>query len=662
MRVLLTRPREDAEPLAERLGGIGIETVVEPLLAIEIDRAAVVELDGVQAVLATSANGVRALAALSPRRDVPVLAVGDATAAAAQDAGFRHVESASGDVEALAALTLARCKPDRGPLLHVAGSHLAGDLGRLVGAGGLAYRRAVLYAARPAARLSAATAAALKAGELDGVLFFSPRTADTFVTLVREARLAKACRTLAAFCLSDAVAERAKAVAWRRVLVASRPDLDSLLRLLTDGTQGPWGTMTDTPKRPDETADADRSEAAAQDAAGTDAVADETPSAEEAAPPTDAAEPATPAAARPAVTRAGVIPLAVLSTLLLLAVIGGVLYAAWPFWSPYVERYVQAIRPDVGPDPRIDELAGRVAALEGAPADQAAGDVLAELERTRADIGQQVAALLGRVDSLEKGLEGVRAMVKATALPGQAADARKSLDELTERIARLEESDAAARLQAGLENLDAETDRLSLSVADVVRRMEGLEEERSLAAGASASVRALVLAAGQLREALRTSAPFEDELAALGKTVGDEPDLVQLIAELTPHAATGIPVLATLNDRFQAAARQAVAAGRQAEGDGWLAAAANRLASLVTVRRTEVVEGEDTVDAAIARAEAAMRGGDLVAAVRAVEGLEGGAAGAMADWLAQARARILAERAMAVLHVHAVSLIAPAGK
>lgn len=657
MRVLLTRPLEDAEPLAMRLYGIGIETVIEPLLAIEIDRAATVDLDGVQAILATSANGVRALAAVSPRRDLPVLAVGEATAATARDAGFRHVDAAAGDVAALAALALAVCKPEHGALLHVAGSHLAGDLQGMIEAGGLAYRRAVLYAARPAERLSAETAAAIKAGKIDGILFFSPRTAETFVTLIRKAHLARACRGLTAFCLSAAVAERARALAWRRVLVASRPELDSLLRLLTDGTQGPWGTMTDTPKTPAEPADAKPVEVAAEDAA-TAADVPEPPPAEEPAVPAAERRPAAP---RPA-SRASLIPLAVLSSLLLLAIIGGVVYAAWPFWSPYVVRYVQSIRPNAPPDPRFGDLAGRVAALEEAPKDEAAaGDAVAELERARAQIGDQIAALLERVNGLEKGLEGVRSMVKATGLPSQAADARKSLDELSERIAKLEQTEAATRLNEGLERFEAEKNRLTRSLADITGRLEGLEE-RSQAVGASPSVRALVLAAGQLREALRTSAPFAEELAALRKAAGDQPDLVKLIGDLTPHAATGIPGLAKLADRFDAAARQAVAAERRFAGDGWLAAAANRLASLVTIRRTAVEDADTTTEAAVARAETAMQGGDLAGAVKALEGLEGGAAEAMADWQKQARQRLLAERAMAVLHVHAVSLIAPAGK
>jgi len=665
MRVLLTRPLEDAEPLAARLNGIGFETLIEPLLAIEVDRAATVELDGVQAILATSANGIRALAALTPRRDIAVLAVGEATAATAREAGFRHVDAAAGDVEALAALALAVCKPEHGALLHVAGSHLAGDLKGRIEAGGIAYRGAVLYAARPAERLSAEIAAAIKTDGIEGVLFFSPRTAETFVTLVRKAHLVKACRRLTAFCLSDAVARQAKTLDWRRVLVASRPELDSLVSLLTDGTQGPWGTMTDTAKTPEEEAAA-QPEAPAPDAAApaaavatAEAAAAEPPPAEERAAPAAERRPEAPRA----VSRAGMVPLAVLSSLLLLAVLAGVAYAAWPFWSPYVVRYVQSIRPNAQPDPRFGDLAGRVQALEEAPKDgpAAGGDVVAELERARAEIGGQIAALMERVDGLEKGLEGVRAMVKATGLPGQAADAKKSLDELSERIAKLEQTEAATRVNEGLERFEAEKSRLDRALADIAGRLGELEE-RAQETGAPPPVRALVLAAGQLREALRTNAPFAEELAALRKTAGEEPDLVRLVSDLTPHAAAGIPVLATLMERFDAAARKAVAAERRFGGDGWLAAAANRLASLVTVRRTAVEESDTTTEALIARAEAAMQVGDLAGAVKALEGLQGDAAEAMGDWLKQARQRLLAERAMAVLHVHAVSLIAPAGK
>lgn len=654
MRVLVTRPREDAEPLAERLHTLGIEAMVEPLLEVTFDDSAAPDLDGVQAILATSANGVRAFASLSARRDIPLLAVGDATARAARDIGFRHFESAEGNVETLARLVALRCDPARGPLLHVAGSQLAGDLAGLLEARGFVYRRAVLYAARPAAALSDAAAAALEEGKLDGVLFFSPRTAETFVSLVRQGKLARTCRRLVAFCLSEVVAERARTIAWRRIAVAAHPDQDTLLTLLADPTQGPWGTMSETTKTPSETAETpDRATAAA---------IDEEPAAEAAAARAEAdeiGEPARPAPAR-RVSRAAMIPVAALTVVVLAAIGGGALYAAWPFWSPYVARYVKSLQADPLQDPRLGGLPGRVTALEGeVKKGLPAGDSLVELEQKRAEIRAEVTTLVKRVDDLEKSLESVRAMVKATTLPIQAADARKALDELSQRMARLEQT-GPGEVQRDLGRLDAENARMAQSVAALTRRMDGLEAARAETTGLTEAARTLVLAAGHLREALRTSAAFAGELAALKKAAGNKPDLVALVNELTPHADKGIPLLATLSDRFGAMASAASAAAHRIDGDDWVAAIANRLASVVTIRRTD--GADDTIDGLLAKAEAAMRDGDLIGAVKTLEGLKDGPAEAAASWLKQARARVLAERAMAVLHVQTVSLITPAAK
>src|SRR5436309_14101233 len=95
-RALVTRPRADAMALAEALAARGIEAIVEPLLDIHYRDEPAPELAGVQAVLCTSANGVRALARLSAERAIPLLAVGEATAARARTEGFVEVESAGG--------------------------------------------------------------------------------------------------------------------------------------------------------------------------------------------------------------------------------------------------------------------------------------------------------------------------------------------------------------------------------------------------------------------------------------------------------------------------------------------------------------------------------------------------------------------------------------
>ena len=236
MRVLLTRPREDAQPLAAALRERGVDVLIEPLLSVEIMPGPSLDLDEVQALLATSANGVRAFAARDACRALPVYAVGDATARTAREIGFGSVETAAGDVDALADLVRRRLEPGDGPLLHVAGTAIAGDLAGRVEAAGFRYRRVVLYRARKAERLSPEAVRAIRNRDVDGVVLFSPRTAETFVTLIAAARSADACQSLTVFCLSHAVAAKAGAVGWNRIVVARRPDQAAMVEAVCTRT------------------------------------------------------------------------------------------------------------------------------------------------------------------------------------------------------------------------------------------------------------------------------------------------------------------------------------------------------------------------------------------------------------------------------------------
>lgn len=231
-RVLVTRPETEAEELAAALAARGITPVIEPLLEIRFRDAPAPELDEVQAVLCTSANGVRALARLCPQRDVPVFAVGDATARRARAEKFTRVESAGGTVEDLARLVAARLAAGHGGLLHVAGSEIAGDLAGALRAAGYSVERAVLYDARPAAALSAEAIRMLARGGIDAALFFSPRTAAVFARLAVQAGIADALHSVTAIAISRAAVAALDGVSFRECRVAARPDQAGLLAAL----------------------------------------------------------------------------------------------------------------------------------------------------------------------------------------------------------------------------------------------------------------------------------------------------------------------------------------------------------------------------------------------------------------------------------------------
>jgi uroporphyrinogen-III synthase len=228
--ILVTRPEPGATETARRVAALGWVPVVAPALVLA-PRSFV--MPRVQAVLLTSRAAARALP--TPVPSLPVLAVGEATAAEALAAGWAGARAAGGTAEDLAALAAATLDPAAGPLLLAVGEGYALDLAAALRAHGFRVIRRIAYAAAPAAGLPAAAIGALSTGTVGAALFHSPRSAACAMTLLRAAGLAATAPRMEVLAISRRVAEAAAAAAplgWRSVRVADRPDEDALLRLL----------------------------------------------------------------------------------------------------------------------------------------------------------------------------------------------------------------------------------------------------------------------------------------------------------------------------------------------------------------------------------------------------------------------------------------------
>jgi uroporphyrinogen-III synthase len=88
VKVLVTRPVEQAEPLVQALERSGFEVVVEPLIAVEALSDEPIDVSGYDIVLVTSANGVRELLRRMTARPSSIAAIGPGTAAALTEAGL----------------------------------------------------------------------------------------------------------------------------------------------------------------------------------------------------------------------------------------------------------------------------------------------------------------------------------------------------------------------------------------------------------------------------------------------------------------------------------------------------------------------------------------------------------------------------------------------
>jgi uroporphyrinogen-III synthase len=235
MRLLVTRPEPDAGRTAEALRALGHEAIVSPLLSVEVVEGARLPEGAFQAVLATSANGVRALAARPESirlRSLPLLVVGDRTAGEARRLGFADVRSADGAVDDLLAQVAAACDPAAGPLLYAAGEARAGDLDGRLARAGFGVRTVALYRTAGTPRLSEDAVAALLENRLDGVLLYSRRSGAAFVAALAAADLVPLPPEVWVFCLSRAVAEPLAGSVRGPVTVAAAPTEAHLLAAL----------------------------------------------------------------------------------------------------------------------------------------------------------------------------------------------------------------------------------------------------------------------------------------------------------------------------------------------------------------------------------------------------------------------------------------------
>jgi uroporphyrinogen-III synthase len=88
MRVLVTRPREQAQPLVDALRARGFEVVVEPLIRVEPLSEEPIDVAGYDCVIVTSPNGARELARRMSERPRRIAAIGPGTAAALEREGL----------------------------------------------------------------------------------------------------------------------------------------------------------------------------------------------------------------------------------------------------------------------------------------------------------------------------------------------------------------------------------------------------------------------------------------------------------------------------------------------------------------------------------------------------------------------------------------------
>jgi hypothetical protein len=375
--------------------------------------------------------------------------------------------------------------------------------------------------------------------------------------------------------------------------------------------------------------------------------------------------------------------------LLVVALCGGGAYLTYPQWYPWVaDKLPEVPTLDFLQDPRVAGLSDRIAALEKqAGASLAKDETIQRLEQERERLRQDLGKALARLETVEASMASVREMAEAAARIEETAAAKESLQALSERLSAIEDRGAAvagaadaerlsalaaardearklAERMAELEKSQAQAATERETLAEMEKRLAAVEDRPAASQSGTASKGAVLLAVGQLRDAVRLGTAYQREYDAVKALAGADPGIGAALLTLGKAAKTGVPTLAVLREEFGAMASPLVAEARGQAADGWVSKIVAKVGSLVTIRRTDGKGGDD-IEALVARAEQRLAAGDLAGTVEAVDAMKPvstEAAAMVAPWLDRAKTRLAAERALAALHIHAVSSLSGAVK
>ncbi len=233
VRVLVTRPEPGASRTARRLEALGFQPVLLPLTetrALPVE--ATIGADAV-AVAVTSANAVRHAprALIASLAELPCHAVGKRTAEACRAAGFLAVTEGPGDAEALANLIAG----------GVAGKAIVYLCGRVrfqafeqrLTAAGVPVQPIETYDTTGMDYSDADVVARLSGRPVEAALLYSAKASAALVSLIARPALRQLFEKTQFLTLSARVAGPLEGIAGQAIGIASQPEEDALLALLS---------------------------------------------------------------------------------------------------------------------------------------------------------------------------------------------------------------------------------------------------------------------------------------------------------------------------------------------------------------------------------------------------------------------------------------------
>lgn len=228
--VLITRPQPEAHKLEALLSKEPkISTFCEPMLHIVPKKTHLtVESEGPTKVtdfIVTSCRVLEIIENWKDHLDIPLWCVGDVTAHEAKLKGFKTIHCADRSAQDLLEMIVKETgqQKARYHFLHVCGDTLHLDLSEALSRLGYQADKNVVYNTQPSKELSKKFIGLWTKKSIVLAPFFSQRTSEIFVDLIKKHKLQKYCTSVRALAHSEAVLRKLEELQWAGIDLV--PDL-----------------------------------------------------------------------------------------------------------------------------------------------------------------------------------------------------------------------------------------------------------------------------------------------------------------------------------------------------------------------------------------------------------------------------------------------------
>ncbi|KAK1965183.1 hypothetical protein LY78DRAFT_638045 [Colletotrichum sublineola] len=315
----------------------------------------------------------------------------------------------------------------------------------------------------------------------------------------------------------------------------------------------------------------------------------------------------------------------------------------------------------------LSKVGGKIKAIKSSVEHQAAAEVqskVADFDKAANDLIARVeSAMVAQEAQWRKEFEDEMNKVKASydERVKLVLDRERQLNEerlnnqlLEQALALKKEfvSEVKNHVESEREGRLGKLDELSAAVADLEKLTTGWNE----VVDTNIRTQQLHVAVDAVRASLENAAhpkPFTRELVALKEMAGEDPVVNAAIASINPAAyQRGLSNAAQLIDRFRIVAGEVRKASLLPEEAGVASHASSYLLSKVMFKKQGLADGDD-VESILTRTQTLLEEGNLDAAAREMNGLQGWAKTLSRDWLGEVRKVLEVQQALDVIATEA---------